>query len=156
MGKNNQYNSPTVARAIELECVALMVIFEDLFPKGVSVKDLTKRFAKAEGYTLASHTIQSRVNLLLKQDKIHCVGTGKYGASLFLLGSAPVPEVFPEAEPELDFGEGGAEPPLAGDELISLVMHESNHAQARHQQLIERLERIEERQNALFTALGGE
>lgn len=152
MGKNNQYNSPTVARAIELECVALMVIFEDLFPKGATVKELTKKFSKAEGYTLASHTIQSRVNLLLKQDKVHCVGRGKYGASMFLLGPAPKPEVFPEAQPELLFNE----PPLAGDELISLVMHESHHAQARHQQLLERLERIEASQKALFTALGGE
>jgi len=137
MGKNNQYNSPTVARAIKLECEVVKDILGAVHPKGAPVKDIAKEFKKREGYLLQSHTIQTRLNTLVEKDEVHrAVQSGKYGASLWILGPAPEPEV----QESLPFN--ADEPALAGDELISLVMHNENHAQVRYDRLVAELKEL--------------
>jgi hypothetical protein len=151
MGKKNQYNSPTVQRAIKLETETIKDILSTVHPKGMTVKELALAFHQTEGYILQRHTVQTRLNLLHERDEVHAaVQTGKSGATIHILGPAPEP-----VEPELPFSEG-EEPPLSSDEIIKVLFEIERklvHRQVRTEEQNQRVERdvrtVKDRQRTL-------
>jgi hypothetical protein len=146
MGKKNQYNSPTVQRAITLEIETIKDILATVHPKGMTVRELALAFHKAEGYILQRHTVQTRLNLLHERDEVHAaVQTGKGGAVIHILGPAPEP-----VEPELPFEKDAfalpvtEEPPLSSDEIIEAMFEierKLTHRQVRTEEQNQRVER---------------
>jgi len=132
---DNQYNSPTVQKAIEMELEAIKDLLGKAHPKGLAVKDLAKKFHDRQGYKLAAHTVQNRLNVLIERDEVHVsIQKGKYGAKLFILGPDPAP-IGVESQPV-------PEPPLSSDELLSFMHHMEGIISAKLLAIEKKLDRL--------------